>query len=72
MSLQGLKPVVDILVDLVLGIAVALLELAFELFAAALDDVEIVVGELAPFSLAEPLNCFQLPSMRFQSMIVSC
>ena len=54
--LQGPEPVVDVLADLVLGEAVALLQLAFELFAAALDDVEIVVGELAPLFLGRALE----------------
>src|SRR5437588_5739168 len=50
-SFQRLEPVVHILVNLILGETVALLQLAFELIAAAFDDVEIVVGELAPFLL---------------------
>jgi hypothetical protein len=54
--LQGPEPVVDVLADLVLGKAVALLQLAFELFAAALDDVEIVIGELAPLLLGGTLE----------------
>ena len=44
-------PVVDVLADLVLGDAVALLDLAFELVALAGDDVEVVVGQLAPLLL---------------------
>src|SRR6478736_855569 len=47
--LQRAKPVVDVPADLVLGKAVALLKLAFELLAPTLDHIEIVVGELAPF-----------------------
>src|SRR5262249_52325761 len=44
-------PIVDVLANLVLRDAVALLDLAFELIAAAVDDVEIIVGELAPLLL---------------------
>src|SRR3981081_632336 len=54
--LQRPEPVVHIPVDLVLGKAVALLQLAFELLAPALDHVEIVVGELAPFFLGGALE----------------
>src|SRR5688572_25117490 len=47
-------PFVDVVTDLVLGVAVALLDLAFELVAAAFDHVEVVVSELSPllFDLA--------------------
>src|SRR3954467_2324230 len=47
-------PVVDILAHLIPGDAVALLDLAFELVALAADDIEIVIGQLAPllFNLA--------------------
>src|SRR5712675_1416896 len=55
-SLQRLEPVVHVLVDLVLGEAVALLQLAFELFAASFDHVEIVVGEFAPLLLGGALE----------------
>jgi hypothetical protein len=43
-------------VNLILGEAVALLQLAFELFAATLDHVEIVVGEFAPLLFGLPLE----------------
>src|SRR5512143_1955032 len=43
----GLRPAVDLRVGLVLGDAVALLDLAGELVALAGDDVEVVVGEPA-------------------------
>ena len=49
--LQRPEPVVHVLVDLVLGEAVALLQLAFELFAAAFDHIEVVVGEFTPLFL---------------------
>src|SRR5882724_9222131 len=47
-------PVVDILAHLVLGDAVPLLDLAFELVALAANEIQIVVGQLAPllFDLA--------------------
>src|SRR5207245_9010946 len=51
-----LDPVGHIPADLVLGKAVTLLELAFELLAATLDHVEIVVGELAPLLLGGALE----------------
>src|SRR6185295_19436335 len=54
--LQRPEPVVHVLVDLVLGKTVALLQLAFELLAAAFDHVEIVVGELAPLLLGRALE----------------
>src|SRR5260370_38839258 len=57
-SLQRPEPVVHVLVDLILGEAVALLKLALELVAPALDDVEIVVGELAPFLFGGALELF--------------
>jgi hypothetical protein len=43
-------------VYLVLGEAVALLQLAFALLTAALDHIEIVVGELALFLLGGALE----------------
>jgi hypothetical protein len=61
-------PIVNVLTDLILGQAVALLNLAFELVAASIDDVQIVVGELAPLLFHLPLACFQFPSTRFQSI----
>src|SRR3954453_20129844 len=56
--LQRLEPIVDILVNLVLGVAVALLQFAFELIPPAFDHVEIVIGELAPFFLGGTLELF--------------
>src|SRR5215207_3518634 len=41
-------PVVHFTSDLILLIPVTLLDLAFELIAAAVDHVQIVIGELAP------------------------
>jgi hypothetical protein len=59
--LQRPEPVVHILVDLILGKTVALLQLAFELFAAAFDHVEIVVGEFAPLLLRGALELLPVP-----------
>ena len=55
-SLQRREPIVHVLSDLVLGEAVALLQLAFELLAAALDHIQVVVGELPPFLLRGALE----------------
>jgi hypothetical protein len=67
--LQRPEPVIDIPVNLVLGKAVALLQLAFELLAAAPSiTLRSSSVSLPHFSLALPLNCFQLPSTRFQSI----
>src|ERR1041385_793241 len=63
------EPVVHVLADLVLGKTVALLQLAFELLAAALDDVEIVVGELAPLLLGRTL---ELLPIAFDPVPVHC
>src|SRR5437016_10114417 len=54
--LQRLEPVVHILVDLILGKAVTLLQLALQLFATAFDHIEIVVGKFAPFFLGGTLE----------------
>src|ERR1700760_4096019 len=54
--LQRTEPVVHVFVNLVLGEAVALLQFAFELFAAAFDHVEIVIGEFAPLLLGLALD----------------
>jgi hypothetical protein len=53
--LRGI-PIVNVLSDLILGQAVSLLDLAFQLLTAAIDRVEIVIGELAPFLLHLPLD----------------
>src|SRR5262249_212012 len=51
-----LQPGVDFLLSLVLGVTVTLLQTSSELLALALDDVEIVVGELAPLLLGLTLE----------------
>ena len=45
------KPVVDFALGLFLGLAVAFLQLAGELFAVAANDIQVVIGELAPVLL---------------------
>src|SRR5262245_31899368 len=49
-------PVIDVPADLILSQTVALLDLAFELIPATRNDVEIVVGELAPLLLHIPFD----------------
>ena len=44
-------PVVNILTHAILFEAVAFLNFAFELLALAVDDVEIIIGEVAPLLL---------------------
>src|SRR5262245_9732568 len=53
-------PVVDVPADLILGQTVALLDLAFELIPATRNDVEIVVGELAPLLLHLAFDLFPI------------
>src|SRR5262249_45112099 len=50
---------------LILGVAVALLQTAGELLAPALDDFEIVLGELAPLLLG---FAFELLPVSFDSI----
>src|SRR5262249_27300869 len=50
-SIHAVKPGVDLALGFVLRHAVALLKPAAELHALALDDVEVVAGELAPLLL---------------------
>jgi len=45
-------PIVDLILHLILGMAVSLLDFAFELFALAFYLDQIVVSELAPLFLA--------------------
>jgi hypothetical protein len=54
--IKGCIPVVDSLAHLVLGQAVALLDLAFQLLATAVDRVEIIVRQLAPLFLHPSLD----------------
>ena len=52
-------PVVNVLLDLILGEAVTLLNFSFELIAATVDGSEVIVGEFAPLLL--DLACDLLP-----------
>ena len=54
-------PVVDLLLGLLLGYAVALLDCPDQLIALACDYIEILIRQLAQRSLSEPLSCFHLP-----------
>ena len=45
------EPIVQLLVNLFFVIAIPLLDFAFELIAAAVDDIQIVVGQFAPLLL---------------------
>src|SRR5262245_61535292 len=51
MRLCGAVPVLDFLSSLTLGVAVARLDLSFELGAASADGGQIVIGKPAPFLL---------------------
>jgi hypothetical protein len=58
---ERIEPIVDVLLGLILGQAVALLQLAFELLALAVDDSEVVIGELAPLLLDLARHLFLVP-----------
>jgi hypothetical protein len=62
-------PIVDVLAHVVLGLAVAFLDLAFELVALAADLGEIVVSELAPLFL--DLAAYLLP-VAFDTIPIQC
>src|SRR5215204_4886405 len=64
-------PVVHFTSDLVLLIPVTLLDLAFELVAAAVDHVQVVIGELAPLLFDVALERLPVPFTLFQSIIAS-
>jgi hypothetical protein len=48
---QRLLPVLQFLFHLILGDAVSFLQLADELVTFAIDDIQVVVGQFAPFFL---------------------
>src|SRR5581483_12415152 len=58
-SLRG-EPIVDIPADLILCQSVTFLNLAFELIATTVDDVEVVIGELTPLLLHFALGLFPI------------
>src|SRR5262249_50874445 len=47
----GGVPVVDVFLGLVFGVAVPLLDLAFELITASGDHIKVIIRELAPLLL---------------------
>ena len=51
LPLLAVVPVVHFFCCLILGVAIPLLQPAFQLILLAVDDVEIVIGELAPLLL---------------------
>src|SRR5262245_35577826 len=64
-SIRAVEPGVDLALGFVLRHAVALLKPAAELRALALDDVEVVAGELAPLLLN---LAFELLSIAFDTI----
>jgi hypothetical protein len=65
-SVHAFEPGIDLALGLVPRHAVALLKPAAELRALTLDDVEIVVGELAPLLLSLAFELFPIASTRSQ------
>src|SRR5205823_14518071 len=49
-------PMVDVSTNLIDSVAVAVLDLAFELLPSALDGIEVLIGELGPFLLDPALE----------------
>jgi hypothetical protein len=45
---HGPKPGVNVVPHLVFSNAVAFLDFAFQLVASAIDDIEVIIGQLAP------------------------
>jgi len=54
----GIVPRVDIVTDLILCETITLLDLAFELFAASVDHVKVVIREFSPLLLDSALDLF--------------
>src|SRR5947209_17951409 len=52
------QPVIHFLADLIFGIPVAILDLAFQLIAASIHDRQVVVREFSPFLLDSALELF--------------
>ena len=61
-------PIIDILLHHVLGMAVALLDLAFELLALAVYRGKVVISELAPLFLDLADELLPVTSIRSQFM----
>ncbi len=54
-------PVIDLLADLILRKAVSLLNLALELIATAINDVEIIICEFSPLFLDLSFGLLPIP-----------
>jgi hypothetical protein len=54
-------PIVNILTDLILGEAIALLDFTFKLISFAVDGGKVVVGEITPFLLHLALHLLPVP-----------
>ena len=68
---DGLEPGVDLALGLVLGIAVPLLQPSGELGALALDQVDVVVGQLAPLLLGLALELLPIAFDATQFIVAS-
>src|SRR5262249_14673924 len=73
-SVHAFEPGVDLALGLILRHAVALLKPAAELHALTLDDVEIVVGKLAPLLLNLAFELFPIAfnSIQFIASLLHC
>jgi hypothetical protein len=58
-------PIINLFASLILGIAIAFLDLAFELVAPPVNGIEVVIGEFAPL-LLDP--AFDLLPVSFNSV----
>ena len=63
-----LVPILDLLPRPILGQAIALLEFPFELLSSAIDDIQIVISEIAPLLLDLPLQLLPVSFDSIQSM----
>jgi hypothetical protein len=54
-------PIVNILTDLILGEAIALLDFTFKLISFAVDGGKVVVGEISPFLFDLALHLLPVP-----------
>lgn len=68
--IQGLQPAVDFFANAIAAFAIAFLKNALELLALSIQTRKIVVRQLTHCSRSLPVNCFQLPSTRFQSIAI--